>query len=33
MSEQELRREFSPDTCAARHEALFEEIAKELKEK
>src|SRR3990172_192734 len=32
MSEQELRREFSPDTCAARHEALFEEIAKELKE-
>ena len=25
-----LRAEFSPDTCAARHEALFEEIAKEL---
>jgi glycosyltransferase involved in cell wall biosynthesis len=25
-----LRTEFSPETCAARHEALFEEIAREL---
>lgn len=25
-----LRKEFSPDTCAARHEALFAEIAQEL---
>ncbi len=25
-----LRKEFSPNTCAERHEALFEEIAKEL---
>ncbi|MBX3002746.1 MAG: glycosyltransferase, partial [Anaerolineales bacterium] len=25
-----LRTEFSPQTCAARHEALFEEIAREL---
>ncbi len=27
-----LRTEFSPQTCAARHEALFEEIARELKQ-
>lgn len=27
---EELRREFSPDTCAVRHEALFLEIEKEL---
>lgn len=31
MGPEELRREFSPDTCAARHEALFLEIAEELK--
>ena len=33
MSTDELKREFSPDTCARRHEELFEEIAEELKGK
>lgn len=33
MSPQELKSEFSPDTCAARHEAVFEEIADELGKK
>lgn len=33
MSPEELKREFSPDTCARRHEELFEEIANELKGK
>jgi glycosyltransferase involved in cell wall biosynthesis len=33
MSPDELRREFSPETCAARHEALFEEIVSQLKGK
>ncbi|MEX1248569.1 MAG: glycosyltransferase family 4 protein [Anaerolineales bacterium] len=28
---EELRAEFSPDTCAQRHEALFNEIAEDLK--
>lgn len=27
---QALRTEFSPETCAARHEALFEEVAREI---
>jgi glycosyltransferase involved in cell wall biosynthesis len=31
MNAEELRGEFSPDTCAQRHEALFNEIAEELK--
>lgn len=30
LSAEELRREFSPETCAQRHEALFEEIAQDL---
>lgn len=33
VSAEELRREFSPDTCAQRHVELFEEITKELKRK
>lgn len=33
MNPEELKREFSPDTCAQRHEALFEEIAEELRKK
>ncbi|MCL5428711.1 MAG: glycosyltransferase family 4 protein [Chloroflexi bacterium] len=33
MDAEELKREFSPDTCAQRHEELFLEIAKELKRK
>ncbi len=33
MGANELKREFSPDTCATRHEELFEEITEELKRK
>jgi glycosyltransferase involved in cell wall biosynthesis len=32
MSLEELKSEFSPETCAQRHVELFEEIAKELKQ-